>query len=357
MKTKLNSIRSKLILTFFICATITVIFMTIVVWILVKASYYKPFAVFFLDHAIFFIVVLFLVTVSIPVFCFLFLTKRKMRYFEEIHQSLRSISEGDLDTRIPVKGSDELYQLADTINEMTVQLKLLIEEEKKWEQAKKDIVTSLSHDLRTPLTSTLGYIELINQGKYKDEETLKRYSEIAYSKCKNLKVLVDDLFEYSKLNSVGLTINRISINLAELLEQVILGFIPVLDEAEMSYEISFPKEKISVSGDPLLLARLFDNLINNAVHYGKEGKRLDVELEQVNKHVVVRIINGGNPISEDELQLVFERFYKCDKSRSQYTGGSGIGLAIVKSIVKLHRGTVKAESENEKTIFEVRLPL
>lgn len=357
MKVNLNSIRSKLILTFFACAIITVAVMFLIFWLLIKASDYKPFAVSFLDHWIFFAVLLFLFLVVILISCFLLLTNRKMQYFEEIHRTLEYISKGNLDINIPVKSSDELSKLASTVNDMTYKLKVLIEEEKLWEKTKNDLISNVSHDLRTPLTSVLGYMELIVEGKYENEESLKHYVGIAYSKCKNLKTLVDDLFEYSKLNSTGLKVNKKMISLAELLEQVILGFMPVIKEIEMEYRLSFTNEKINVYGDPVLLARMFDNLVSNAINYGQKGKYLDVDLQHENHEAIVRIINYGNPIPEEDLPLIFERFYKVDKSRSQYNGGSGIGLAIVKSIAEMHLGTVNADSRDNKTIFEVRLPL
>jgi len=330
--------------------------MILICWLLIRASSYMPFAVFFLDHVVLFAVLLFLFLVALLVSCFLLFTSQKMKYFEEIHESLKRISEGNLDVEIPVKSADELSQLASTINDMSCRLKQLIEEEKQWEKSKNDIITNLSHDLRTPLTSILGYMELIEKGKYKDEEELKHYTEIAYAKSKGLKTLIDDLFEYSKLNSTGIIINRAVISLSELLEQVVLGFIPVLDEADMTYEFSFPDRKVSINGDPVLLARLFDNLVSNAINYGREGKRLDIELFQRDSEAVVRMINYGNPIPQEELSLIFERFYKGDKSRSQHSGGSGIGLAIVKSIAEIHQGRVLAESRDNKTVFEVRLP-
>lgn len=357
MRTRFKSIRFKLLLTFFACAAITMAAMFFIFGVLIKASEYKPFAVFFLNHVIFFAVLLFLFLVTLMISCFLLFTNKKMQYFEEIHTVLESISKGNLDSKIPVKSSDELSQLALTVNDMTCRLKELIEEEKRWEKTKNDLITNVSHDLRTPLTSILGYMELIVNEKYSDEEKLKRYATIAYTKCKGLKTLVDDLFEYSKLNSTGVKVNRIRVNLAELLEQVILGFFPVLKEVDMEYRFSFQGEKISVYGDPVLLARGFDNLVSNAINYGKAGKYLDIELQRVNHEAVVRFINYGNPVPKEDLPLLFERFYKVDKSRSQYNNGSGIGLAIVKSIVELHQGTVEADTINNKTIFEVRLPL
>lgn len=357
LRIKLNSIRSKLIFTFFACSAITALATLLIFAVLIKASEFMPFAVFFLNHIVFFTVVLFLLLVFLLISSFLLFTNKKMKYFDEITETLKQISKGDFNIKIPVKSSDELSQLASTVNDMTYKLKVLMEEEKKWEKAKNDLVTNVSHDLRTPLTSILGFMELIANGKYTDEESLKHYANIVYSKCTGLKVLVDDLFEYSKLNSTDIKINKTPVCLVDLLDQVILGFLPILEENEMEYRFSRSNEKIIVSGDPALLARSFDNLINNAVNYGKEGKLLEVELEKENNKALIRIINYGNPISAEDLTLIFERFYKADKSRSKYANGSGIGLAIVKSIVDMHHGTVEAKTLDSKIVFEVRLPL
>lgn len=119
-----------------------------------------------------------------------------MKYFEDIHKTLEDIAGGNLNIKIPVRGTDELSELAMTVNYMTYQLKSLLEEEKRWEKTKNDMVTNVSHDLRTPLTSILGYMELIAKGNYADKEALKHYADVAYNKCTNLKTLVDDLFEY-----------------------------------------------------------------------------------------------------------------------------------------------------------------
>ena len=184
---------------------------------------------FFLNHVIFFTVLLFLFLVLLLICCFYLFTNRRMRYFEDIHNTLEDIAGGDLDIKIPVRGTDELSELAMTVNHMTSQLKSLQEEEKRWEKTKNEMVTNVSHDLRTPLTSILGYLELIAKGNYTDEEALEHYADVAYNKCTNLKTLVDDLFEYSKLNSTELKLNRININLTELMEQIVLGFLPVFN--------------------------------------------------------------------------------------------------------------------------------
>lgn len=356
MKLRKYSIRAELLSTFFICSVITIVIMMGILWMLMQASSNKPFAVFFLKHVLIFGVFLFSVLIGILILLFLLMTNRRMKYFEEIHKTLEGISGGNLDVNMSVKGSDELAELALAVNNMSFRLKSYIEEEKLWEKTKNDMITNISHDLRSPLTSILGYLELIVNEKYKDKDALNHYADIAYNKCKNLKILVEELFEYSKLNSADIKVNKVELSLTELLGQVVLGFMPIFNQYSMEYKLDMPAEKIKVIGDPQLLARLFDNIINNAINYGKEGRLITFELLKENNSAVVRISNLGKDIPEEDLPHIFERFYKADKSRSVYKNGSGIGLAIVKSIVDLHSGRVSASSIGGKTTFEVMLP-
>jgi len=286
---------------------------------------------------------------------FFLLTQNSIRYLNEIMFNLQKISQGQFEICISKRTSDELGELSEIINNMTNKIKVLIEEERSWEKSKGELINNVSHDLRTPLTSILGYIELIKEHKYSDEADLQHYSDIVYSKCVDLKKLIDDLFEYSKLSSKELRINKTTINLGGLLEQVIVGFIPVLTEAHMEFRMFFDNIKIAIHADPVLLARLFDNIINNAVSYGKEGRYIDVELTQRVDEAVVRIINYGEIIHEIDLPHIFERFYRSEKSRSRQKGGSGLGLAIVRSIADIHDACVNVTSKEGKTVFEIRL--
>lgn len=357
MKSKTTTIRYNLILAFFASAALAGVCMLLICAILFMASSSKPFAVFFLQHIIVFSLILFAILILLMIGFFLLLTKNKILYLEGIIRTLEGISKGDFEARIPVKSSDELGELATTVNIMAYKLKVFIDKEKSWEKTKNDLITNVSHDLRTPLTSILGYMELVANTKYTDEESMRRYASITLDKCMELKALIDDLFEYSKLTNEGMTVNTMVVNLGELLEQVILGFMPVLNEAKMEYRLSFIHEKINTNADPLLLARVFDNLIHNAIKYGGDGKFLDIELNKENDDAIIRIINYGKPIADDDLPFIFERFYKADKSRVGQNNGSGLGLAIVKSIVEMHRGTVTVSNSDHRTVFEVRLAL
>lgn len=313
------------------------------------------FAIFFYRHLILFTLLFFIIFVILMITFFLLLIRNKVKYLEDITKTLNSISNGNLDINIPVKTSDELGIMAKTVNDMAYKLKTAIEEERRLEKTKNDLVTNISHDLRTPLTSILGYLELITNMKLDDKTSLLRYIHIAYAKCKDLKILIDDLFEYSKLNNAEILINKMKINMGELLEQVIIGFIPALNEAGMEYRLFFSDEKLIVSADPVLLTRVFNNLIANAINYGKEGNYLDVELGKEDNEAVIQIINYGKTIPDVDLPYIFQRFYQVNKSRSVESGSSGLGLAIVKRIIEMHDGFIRASSLENRTVFEVRL--
>ncbi|HEX3048596.1 MAG TPA: HAMP domain-containing sensor histidine kinase, partial [Bacillota bacterium] len=324
------------------------------------ASLSRPFAIFFNRHVFLFLLFFLLIFSSLFIVFFLALIKKGIGYLDEITHRLDTIGAGNLAIQIPVKTSDELGRMAETVNDMAAKLKASLEEERRLEQSKNDLITNISHDLRTPLTSILGYLELINRLEDSDAEKLRKYSRIAYDQCWDLKLRIDDLFEFSKLHNSGIKINLTRVNLGELLEQVVLGFMPALQEAGLEYRLAFPREKLFAEVDLLLIKRLFDNLISNAIKYGSGGKCIDVEVARGNDQVVIRIMNEGKMIPENELPYVFERFYRVADEGEIVRGesrGSGLGLAIAKSIVELHQGTIGVSSVEGRTVFEVRLPL
>lgn len=324
-------------------------------FLLVNYKNYAKVTIWFNNHMLTLLFLLLTIFIILMGVFFLIFTGNDMKYLDEIIKSLHGISKDNLETNIPIRTNDEFGDLAKTINSMSHRLNTLIEEERNWEKSKNELITNVSHDLRTPLTSVLGYLELISTQKYVDEEQLKHYADIAYNKGTNLKNLIEELFDYSKLNNKEFKINKTKIKLSELLEQVILGFMPVFKELSMEHRTFFSKNKIVVDADPILLARLFDNLINNAINYGKAGKYIDIELLSKCDEAVIRIINYGEVIPEEDLPFIFERLYRSEKSRSSNKSGTGLGLAIVKSIVDIHNGRITVASTKTKTIFEVRL--
>ena len=228
MSVKKKTIRFELIIAIIESGALAAVCMLLICILMIWASANKRFAVFFLSHIVIFILIFLFIFVILTCLFFLLIIGKHVKYVEEITKTLDTISNDNLDVVIPIKTSNELGKMAETINNMAYKLRASMEEERRAEKNKNDLITNISHDLRTPLTSTLGYLELIKNTKIEDEGSLKKYISIAYDKCRDLKALIDDLFEYSKLNNTGMTINKMCISIGELLEQVVIGFIPAI---------------------------------------------------------------------------------------------------------------------------------
>lgn len=288
------------------------------------------------------------------VFFFVF-TRKSILYLEEINVGLKRIAKGNLETKIPIKTQDELGELANNINIMAKNLKKSLEDERNAEKTKNELMTSVSHDLRTPLTSIIGYLGLISNDNYKDEITLRYYVDIAYNKSLTLKRLIDELFEFTKISYGGLKLNFEKIDIVQLIEQLAEEFTPLFDEAGMKCRITLPNEKVLIEGDGQQLVRVFENLLSNAIRYGREGKYVEIKIYDEKGKIIISVNNYGESISEMDLPYIFDRFYKVDKSRSGDGRGTGLGLAIAKNIINLHKGDIVAYSQNGQTEFQVKL--
>ncbi|MEA4962986.1 HAMP domain-containing sensor histidine kinase [Lutispora sp.] len=304
-------------------------------------------------------VVLAAITAFVSVFAISFqmLTRKKMKYIEELAAGLRVISTGNLDFRVVSKGSDEMASFADNINSMAEELKRKIEEERRAEKTKNELITNISHDLRTPLTSIMGYLKLVSDKKYENDKQLKEYINIAYGKSEKLKILIDDLFEYTKISGQGVRLNITDVNISELLEQLVEELVPIGEENGLEFVKQIPNEKMIARVDADLIARAFENLLMNAIRYSYKPGKILVMICRQNGKVLICIENNGDAIPSDELHNLFDRFYRLEKSRSAGTGGSGLGLAIAKNIVDLHHGDIWAECEGNIIRFFVGLPL
>lgn len=286
-------------------------------------------------------------------FLFYFLTKRKINYIKEISQGLIYISKGNLEYRVAVKGKDELSSLAENINYMTKTLKNKIEEERRTENTKNELITNVSHDLRTPLTSIIGYLGLIKERKYENNQQLDEYSNIAFNKSEKLKILIDDLFEYTKVSNKGINLIKHKVVINELISQLTEEFVPIFAENNLELEKEFINEKIEISLDPDKTVRIFENLLINAVKYSYKPGKIKVKFYKDNDNAVVCIENKGENIPQQELQKLFDRFYKGDKSRTSQVVGSGLGLAIARRSVEMQGGSIWAECEDENIYFFV----
>lgn len=286
---------------------------------------------------------------------FLFLQEKSMRYIERISEAVRNISEGDLNTVVEVEGDDEFSSMAENLNKMTADIRALMDKERESERTKNELITNIAHDLRTPLTSIIGYLELLAGDTLVQPELQRKYIEIAYTKTKRLEKLIEDLFGFTKMTYGKMAMHVGSVDLIKLLSQLLEEFYPSFADKNLSYELQSNVPAKVITADGNLLARLFDNLIGNAIKYGADGKRILVKVQAGEQIVTISVINYGYVIPEDELPMIFEKFYRVEQSRSTNTGGTGLGLAISKSIVEMHGGTITASSDLTGTVFTVKL--
>ncbi|WP_339271088.1 ATP-binding protein [Paenibacillus sp. FSL K6-1330] len=282
------------------------------------------------------------------------MTEQLNVYLEEIRNGLREIAKGNFDTDIPVQSGSQLGEVAESINQMSRQLHQSILEERNAEKTKNDLITGVSHDLRTPLTSILGFLEVIEEDRYQDEVELRYYVNIAYEKAQNLKKLIDDLFEYTRINN-GLPLDIQKIDMAQFIRQLIEEFVPALEKSGMECKL-VAEEGLIIQADGAQLVRAYENLITNAIRYGDSGKKIDIAVRSDGNQVSISFTNYGDPIPERDLPFIFDRFYRVETSRSKQTGGTGLGLAITKSIVEIQGGEIRVRSDRQRTTFETRFP-
>lgn len=286
------------------------------------------------------------------------LRRRQRQYkLRQIINELHYIAEGHYGRRIRGNYPGDLGRIVDSIHEMVDSVVGAIEEERRVEQTKDELISNVSHDIRTPLTSILGYLALVNQGKYDSEQEAIKYVDVAYRKAKQMKVLVDDLFEYATVGRAEARLNLTTFDLVSMLEQLAVDFEIEARAKKIEISVHSSRNQLIMQGDAEKLARLFSNLITNAIKYGKQGRHIRIEIDRVYEGVKVYVKNDGVVMSKKAMEKVFDRFYREEKSRSNPEEGSGLGLAIVKSIAELHGGRIKAYVDHKWTVFDVKIPI
>ena len=286
---------------------------------------------------------------------FMLLEEPGIRYMGRISDAVESISQGNLGTEVDVTGDDEFSAMAANLNKMASDIRTLMDKEREAERTKNELITNVAHDLRTPLTSIIGYLELLAGNTKVPAEMEHKYIEIAYSKARRLEKLIEDLFGFTKLNYGKIAMHVGQLDIVKLLSQLLEEAYPNFVEKNLSYDLQSNVPAKTISADGNLLARLFDNLIGNAIKYGADGKRVLVKIHAEDDTVTVSVTNYGYVIPADELPLLFNKFYRGEQSRSTTTGGSGLGLAIAKEIVDMHGGTISVSSDLNGTVFTVKL--
>ncbi len=287
---------------------------------------------------------------------YMLFTNNIIMYFREINLAICQIKNGDLETTVNVRGGNELSEIAASINTMKYELKKSMESERQTERIKNELVTNVAHDLRTPLTSVIGYLDLIHNGECIDDEMRRKYTEIAYEKAKMMEALINDLFDYTRLQKGKIALDLTTFDITTFLAQLLDEFEPQMKKEHLTCVTDIPEKPVMIYADGEKLARAFSNLLANAVKYGADGKQIKVTLIELEEQVYVVITNYGKVIPKEDLPYIFDKFYRVEQSRSTRTGGTGLGLAIAKNIVLMHQGWISAKSDENGTVFTVALP-
>lgn len=284
---------------------------------------------------------------------------RRYRQMQLRHviEELHYIADGHFDHRIPFVVKTDLQKVIDSINALVDSTVASMEEERQIEQSKDDLITNVSHDIRTPLTSIIGYLGLLKSSELNEDQT--KYIQIAYDKALQMKALAEDLFEYTTLRSSTnnkLVLTPLHVN--SMLEQVAAGFELEAEKKNIAFNVVTRPRDLVIDADAKMIVRMLNNLISNALKYGRGATEINLIANKVNNEFVeLRVENNGEQIPKKSLQKIFDRFYRVESSRNLKTGGTGLGLAITKSIVDLHGGNIKCQSTAELTSFIIQLPL
>ena len=295
---------------------------------------------------------------------FIFFTKRITDYFEKLDRGIEEFSEGNFDINFEIRNEDELSNMARNLNRTTGEIKRILDKERNEEKSRKEFITSIAHDLRTPLTSVIGYLQLVMSKAYEsrnnEELQLKNeeYIRVAYDKAIRLQGLIEDLFSFTKTDSTELRLHLEEIDVVKLMEQLADECYPSLQDAGLTLEFRKSADVMMIEADGELMARAVANLLTNGIKYGKDGKKLIIELyrENENSDLYIRVINYGRLIPKKDIEHIFDKFYRVEDSRSIETGGTGLGLAMTKNIVNLHGGSINVKSDLYGTVFEIILP-
>ena len=301
------------------------------------------------------ILLIFAVGISVPVG--LYLSKSLITRIQVLNNAALSIADGDLQMRVPVNGKDELAQLSRSFNKMAAELESSKLEQAKIEALRKNLIAWVSHDLRTPLTSIRAMLEALSDGLVEDDETKNRYINTSRHQIEELSKLINDLFLFSQIDAGGMKLNIQANNLSDLISDSIESFHLTAAAQDIILEGCMMDDVDSVWMDIHQINRVVNNLISNAIRFTPHGGRVDVCAKRKDNAVIISVSDTGEGIAAEDLPHVFEQFYRVEQSRNRGTGGAGLGLTIVKSIVEAHGGTISANSQVGKgTTIEVRLP-
>lgn len=273
------------------------------------------------------------------------------KYFDEIVAGIDQLA-GESRNRIAM--SPELGFVEEKLNQVKDKLETRSKEAQEAEQRKNELVVYLAHDIKTPLTSVIGYLSLLDEIPDMPREQKAKYVHITLEKAYRLESLINEFFEITRYNLQTVPLKKENIDLYYMLIQVADEAYPQLAESGKHVEIQ-AAEDIAIYGDSDKLARVFNNILKNAIAYGEENSSIVISAELQDHTAVIQFANKGT-IAKEKLESIFEKFYRIDDARSTATGGAGLGLAIAKDIITLHGGTIEAHSDQSQTVFTIILP-
>ena len=277
---------------------------------------------------------------------------KMVKYLNQVETGIDNIV---LDSADSIHMITELKPIETRLNEIKQILKKQEQEVIEGEKKKNDLIVFLAHDLKTPLTSIVAYLTMLDSYQDMPEEERPRYTHIALEKSIRLGELISEFFEITKFNLQDIVLEPVELNLSMMLEQLADELYGVLREKNLTCEVEAAEDMV-VYGDADKLARVFDNILRNAVSYCYPNTKIRIQAEMTEEGNRIVVSNRGKQIPKEQLGTIFEKFYRLDEARHSTTGGAGLGLAIAKEIVELHGGTIRAESDEEETRFIVMLP-
>ncbi|MFQ7310599.1 MAG: sensor histidine kinase [Sellimonas sp.] len=278
---------------------------------------------------------------------------KMMKYLEQVEDGIENIVSESSD---PIHLITELQPIEKKLNSIKYTLERQEREMQEAERKKNELVVFLAHDLKTPLTSIVAYLTMLESHPEMPVEERCKYTKISLEKAMRLGELIGEFFEITRFNAQDIILEKTELNLSRMLEQIADELYGVLQGRNLVCEVDFD-EDIIVKADPDKMARVFDNLLRNAISYCRRGTVIRIWLSQDEKDARIVFANEGERIPEEKLSHIFEKFFRADESRSSQTGGAGLGLAIAKEIVELHGGTIHAKSDDRETRFTVTLPI
>lgn len=277
---------------------------------------------------------------------------RILGYLDEVVQASEQLASP---TTEPIVLSPIMAETQQELNRVREKALLDAKAAKDAEQRKNDLIVYLAHDLKTPLTSVIGYLTLLRDESQISEPLRQKYLSISLEKAERLEDLINEFFDITRFNLSSIELQYGKINLTRLLEQLTFEFQPMLIEKQLQCHLNIPPDSI-ITCDVNQLQRVFDNLLRNAVFYSFENSVITITVMQHQTETAIQFVNCGNTIPPEKLTRIFEQFYRLDTSRSSHNGGAGLGLAIAKEIVELHGGAITADSKGETITFTVTLP-